>query len=115
MIIIWSEAIMSRKYTYQCYFNALEQVRQRYHNRDKTKYDFKTDIEPFLKNYVDIVEDIENVELDMRFKQNTKDKVIAIFTESLMNCHSQRMSKKIFEEEIKFINYWLHYIEEQGL
>ena len=107
---------MSRNYTYNDYFKLLDEVNQRYDKvRAGYEYDFETEIDPFLKKSVKIIDDIQFINTDKRFTPPSKAQMMSVFQELTMSCHAKRMSMRIFREQTKYVNIWLKHIEENHL
>lgn len=114
MIIIGREHILSNICSHEEFTQFLEEVRNRYKKaKEGYEFNFKTEIEPFLKKSEHISECIMNSESDSRFTPLIKEKVTNTTTELAMNCHVKRFSKKLFNETYKYVAHWFFYLNER--
>ncbi|MFC3418218.1 DUF1798 family protein [Salinicoccus hispanicus] len=107
---------MSRNASFEKLRELLDEVDHRYSMaREGYKFDFETEIKPFLDRNKVLVEQIEDVDTDFRFNPVTREKVVEEFMELLMACHEKRFSLKLYKEKYKFVNMWLAHTEREGL
>ena len=107
---------MSRKPAYESLEALLLEIDKRHEAaRDGYKFDFDSEIAPFLNDNKDMVDNISMYETDQRFNTVTRDKMIEELMELLMSCHAGRSSMKAYKEKYKFVNMWVRHIKKEGL
>lgn len=107
---------MSRKASYSDYREMLGEIANRYDKaRAGYEFDFQTEIEPFLKEYKVLADQLLHIQTDERLTERVREVMSDELMELLMSCHVSRFSLKLYHEKFKYINMWVHHAGKEGL